>query len=193
MNLSVGLLVSFRDVRVETHFTLRSTCTADCRRSCKSCQVSTSKLSISVCSQTPIPTNLCAMIIVDVDHGLPCSHSLLFSPSRISKGVVRSSARCWHVSGPDAGHHASTRRAHLTVLAFKNTTTLPREDPPREKKTRKFGPSTLGPPTLRAPRPLGPTFSGFRPLASSFFVFSFFFLVHFLLFLFLFIFSLLIF
>ena len=86
-------------------------------------------LSISHCSQTSIPSNLCATIsmMLTTAFRMPLSRSLLLSPSRISKdhvdarrdsarhsGAARSSARCWHVSGPDGGHGASTRfRYHV--------------------------------------------------------------------------------
>ena len=82
------------------------------------------------------------------------------------------------------GFHTTARgrkRAHVTVRAFQNTTKIPREDPQREKKERKwaagegkksakfralemvppFG-SHPSAPTLRVPPPLrAPTFSGF--------------------------------
>ena len=85
--------------------------------------VSTRNLSISGCSQTSIPSNLCAMIstMLTTAFRIPSSRSVLLSSSRILQdhvdaggnparhsGAVRSSARCWLVSGRDAGHHAST-------------------------------------------------------------------------------------
>ena len=122
----VGLPVSF-----EMHFTLRCTCTTvvDMARVALALEFAldqhhsllTSNFSTSACSQTYTPNNSCAMIsmMLTTASGCPC-HEVCVSiahlqdavdarrnPARHS-GAVRSSARCWHVSRPDAGHHAST-------------------------------------------------------------------------------------
>ena len=74
--LVCGFACRSRDVRVERHLALRSTCTTDCRRNGESC-IGTGIRSIPTplvlgpkhrpvdfCSQTSTPSNLCAMTSV---------------------------------------------------------------------------------------------------------------------------------
>ena len=64
-------------------------------------QVSTVVLSISACSQTSIPSNLCAMasMMLSTAFKIPFSRSLLLSPSCI--------CNCRHVGGPDVSQPTS--------------------------------------------------------------------------------------
>ena len=116
------LVCELRDVRAETHLSLCSTCTADCRRNGERCVGAGS-------SQASIPGNLCAMISTMLTTALRDTlvpkfalvstahlqdHVDASGNSARHSGAVRSSARCWLVSGPDAGHHASTRSATMS-------------------------------------------------------------------------------
>ena len=93
-------------------------------------RVSTSRRSISGCSQSSIPSNLCAMasmmltnVLQDVFVPKIALVSIAHLQDRVDarrnsarySGAVRSPARCWHGSGPDGGHHASTRSSYPCV------------------------------------------------------------------------------
>ena len=146
--LVCGLACELRDVRVETHLTLRSTCTTDCRRNGESCvgaevrsgpaplvlgsiksldqQLFHFCLFPDVHTQSPVCDD-----VDDVDHSLQDALVPKFALVSIAhlqdrvdasgnsarhSGAARSSALCWHVSSPDADHHAPTRLRVLVRL-----------------------------------------------------------------------------